>query len=48
MYPGDLKYARDHEWARPERDRAAIGITPLPSRQGSAVRRHKGSDTALQ
>ena len=39
MYPGDLKYARDHEWARPERDRAraTIGITDYAQEQLSDV-----------
>src|SRR6266536_38542 len=27
MYPEDLKYTREHEWARIEGDRATIGIT---------------------
>jgi glycine cleavage system H protein len=27
MYPDDLKYTREHEWARAEGDRATIGIT---------------------
>ena len=27
MYPEDLKYTREHEWARVEGDRATIGIT---------------------
>ncbi len=27
MYPEDLRYTREHEWARVEGDRATIGIT---------------------
>jgi glycine cleavage system H protein len=27
MYPEDLKYTREHEWARIEGDRATMGIT---------------------
>jgi glycine cleavage system H protein len=27
MYPDDLRYTNEHEWARPEGDRATIGIT---------------------
>jgi glycine cleavage system H protein len=27
MYPDDLKYTSEHEWARAEGDRAAVGIT---------------------
>jgi glycine cleavage system H protein len=27
MYPDDLKYTNEHEWARPEGDRATVGIT---------------------
>ena len=27
MYPDDLKYTSEHEWARTESDRATIGIT---------------------
>ncbi len=27
MYPDDLKYTSEHEWARAEGDRATIGIT---------------------
>ena len=27
MYPDDLKYTNEHEWARTEGDRATIGIT---------------------
>ena len=27
MYPDDLKYTNEHEWARAEGDRATIGIT---------------------
>jgi glycine cleavage system H protein len=27
MYPDDLKYTREHEWARPEGDRVSVGIT---------------------
>jgi len=27
MYPEDLRYTREHEWARGEGDRATIGIT---------------------
>lgn len=27
MYPEDLKYTREHEWARIERGRATMGIT---------------------
>jgi glycine cleavage system H protein len=27
MYPKDLKYTREHEWARVEGDRATVGIT---------------------
>ena len=26
MYPDDLKYTREHEWARAEGDRATVGI----------------------
>ena len=26
-YPGDLKYHRDHDWARIEGDEATLGIT---------------------
>jgi glycine cleavage system H protein len=27
LYPEDLKYTREHEWARTEGDRATVGIT---------------------
>lgn len=27
MYPEDLKYTREHEWARVEGDKARVGIT---------------------
>ncbi|MGH3369858.1 MAG: glycine cleavage system protein GcvH [Nocardioidaceae bacterium] len=27
MYPDDLKYTREHEWARAEANRATVGIT---------------------
>jgi glycine cleavage system H protein len=27
MYPADLKYTREHEWARLEDNRATVGIT---------------------
>ncbi len=27
MYPDDLKYTREHEWARAEGDRVTVGIT---------------------
>ena len=27
MYPDDLKYTAEHEWARAEGDRATVGIT---------------------
>lgn len=27
MYPDNLKYTREHEWARAEGDRATVGIT---------------------
>jgi glycine cleavage system H protein len=27
MYPDDLKYTSEHEWARAEGDRATVGIT---------------------
>jgi glycine cleavage system H protein len=27
MYPDDLKYTREHEWARPDGDRVTVGIT---------------------
>jgi glycine cleavage system H protein len=27
MYPEDLKYTREHEWARVQGDRATVGIT---------------------
>jgi glycine cleavage system H protein len=27
MYPEDLKYTREHEWARAQGDRATVGIT---------------------
>jgi glycine cleavage system H protein len=27
MYPDDLKYTNEHEWARAEGDRATVGIT---------------------
>lgn len=37
MYPDDLKYARDHEWARPEGDRATVGITDYAQEQLSDV-----------
>jgi glycine cleavage system H protein len=33
MYPDDLKYAHDHEWARSEGDRATIGITDYAQEQ---------------
>jgi glycine cleavage system H protein len=33
MYPDDLKYARDHEWARAEGDRATVGITDYAQEQ---------------
>jgi glycine cleavage system H protein len=37
MYPDDLKYAHDHEWARSEGDRATIGITDYAQDQLSDV-----------
>jgi glycine cleavage system H protein len=37
MYPDDLKYARDHEWARAEGDRATVGITDYAQEQLSEV-----------
>jgi glycine cleavage system H protein len=37
MYPDDLKYAHDHEWARSEGDRATIGITDYAQEQLSDV-----------
>jgi glycine cleavage system H protein len=33
MGPNDLKYARDHEWARAEGDRATVGITDYAQTQ---------------
>jgi glycine cleavage system H protein len=33
MYPDDLMYARDHEWARAEGDRATVGITDYAQEQ---------------
>jgi glycine cleavage system H protein len=33
MDPHDLKYARDHEWARAEGDRATVGITDYAQEQ---------------
>jgi glycine cleavage system H protein len=27
MYPDDLKYTNEHEWARPEGERVTVGIT---------------------
>jgi glycine cleavage system H protein len=33
MDPNDLKYARDHEWARAEGDRATVGITDYAQTQ---------------
>ena len=30
MYPDDLKYTNEHEWARAEGDQATIGITHTP------------------
>ena len=37
MYPDDLKYAHDHEWARSDGDRATIGITDYAQEQLSDV-----------
>jgi glycine cleavage system H protein len=37
MYPDDLKYARDHEWARPWSDCATVGITDYAQEQLSDV-----------
>jgi glycine cleavage system H protein len=33
MYPDDLTYARDHEWARADGDRATVGITDYAQEQ---------------
>jgi glycine cleavage system H protein len=33
MYPDDLMYARDHEWARADGDRATVGITDYAQEQ---------------
>jgi glycine cleavage system H protein len=33
MDPNDLKYARDHEWARAEGDQATVGITDYAQTQ---------------
>jgi glycine cleavage system H protein len=33
MDPNDLKYARDHEWARAEGDTATVGITDYAQTQ---------------
>lgn len=33
MYPGDLKYTKDHEWVRIEGTEATVGITDYAQRQ---------------
>lgn len=33
MYPADLKYSKDHEWARIEGKRAVIGISQFAAEQ---------------
>ena len=33
MYPSDLKYTKDHEWVRVERDKARVGITDYAQKQ---------------
>ena len=33
MYPEDLYYTKDHEWARVEGDRATIGITDYAQKE---------------
>ena len=33
MYPGDMKYTRDHEWIRITGDTAEVGITDYAQRQ---------------
>jgi glycine cleavage system H protein len=33
MYPGDLKYTRDHEWVRTEGHEATVGITDFAQQQ---------------
>jgi glycine cleavage system H lipoate-binding protein len=33
MYPDDLTYTRDHEWARADGDRATLGITDYAQEQ---------------
>jgi glycine cleavage system H protein len=37
MDPHDLKYARDHEWARAQGDRATVGITDYAQEQLSEI-----------
>ena len=32
-FPDDLKYSREHEWARVEGDRAVVGITDYAQRE---------------
>ena len=33
MFPAELKYTREHEWAKVEGDRARIGITAFAQEQ---------------
>ena len=33
MYPGELRYSKDHEWLRVEGDRATVGITDYAQKQ---------------
>lgn len=33
MYPGDLKYTKDHEWVRVDGAEATVGITDYAQRQ---------------
>ena len=33
MYPADLKYTKEHEWAKVEGDRARIGITDFAQKE---------------
>lgn len=33
MYPGELKYTKDHEWVKIDGDRAQVGITDYAQKQ---------------
>ena len=33
MYPGDLRYTKEHEWVRAEGGRATVGITHYAQKQ---------------